>query len=148
MKNYPGSYALYAGENLEGWRTDRRPWGVGNDGRIGNLLEKTQCERGDISQTRRIYFSNRTWTDQTFWRRSGTVNTHLDTGTPNSRRKSEGFSWRLKMVSCSTTSRLTSGCRWSDKMTSGPCQETSYTAITLNPESSFTRREKNHSLFY
>ena len=48
-------YALYAG-NLEGWRTDRRPWGVGNDGRIGNLLEKTQCERGDISQTRRIYF--------------------------------------------------------------------------------------------
>ena len=30
----------------------------------------------------------------------------------------------------------------------GPCQETSYTAITLNPESSFTRREKNHSLFH
>ena len=27
-------------------------------------------------------------------------------------------------------------------------QETSYTAITLNPESSFTRREKNHSLFH
>ena len=32
-------------------------WGVGDGGRIGNLLEKTQCERGDISQTkRRIYF--------------------------------------------------------------------------------------------
>ena len=30
----------------------------------------------------------------------------------------------------------------------GPCQEASYTAITLNPESSFTRREKNHSLFH
>ena len=29
--------------------------------RIGNLLEKTQCERGDISQTRRIHFSNRRW---------------------------------------------------------------------------------------
>ena len=28
----------------------------------------------------------------------------------------------------------------------GPCRETSYTAITLNPESNFTRREKNHSL--
>ena len=26
----------------------------------------------------------------------------------------------------------------------GPCQETSFTAITLNPESNFTRREKNH----
>ena len=49
-------YALYAGGNLEGWRTDRRPWGVGDDGRIGNLLQKTQCERGDISKTRRIYF--------------------------------------------------------------------------------------------
>ena len=50
--------------NLEGWRTDRRPWGGGNDGRIGNLLEKTQCERGDISHTRRIDFSNRRWTNQ------------------------------------------------------------------------------------
>ena len=29
-----------------------------------------------------------------------------------------------------------------------PCQETSYTAITLNPESNFTRRERNHSLFH
>ena len=32
-------------------------------------------------------------------------------------------------------------------MTSGQCQETSYAAITLNLESNFTRREKNHSLF-
>ena len=30
----------------------------------------------------------------------------------------------------------------------GPYQETSYTAITLNPESNFTRREKNHSLVH
>ena len=30
----------------------------------------------------------------------------------------------------------------------GSCLETSYTAITLNPESNFTRREKNHSLFH
>ena len=34
------------------------------------------------------------------------------------------------------------------EMTFGPCQETSYTAITLNPESNFSRREKNHSLFH
>ena len=78
-------YALYAG-NLEGWRADRRPWGVGNDGRIGNLLEKTQCERSDISQTRRI-FSNRRWTNQNPLRRSGTENTHLGTASTNSRRK-------------------------------------------------------------
>ena len=43
-------------ENLDGWRAGCRPWEVGDDGRIGNLLEKTQCERGDISQTRRIIF--------------------------------------------------------------------------------------------
>ena len=79
------------GQNLEGWRTDRRPWGVGDDGRIGNLLEKTQCERGDISQTRRIYFSNRRWTNQNTRRRSGTENVHLDTGTSNSRRRSRRF---------------------------------------------------------
>ena len=34
------------------------------------------------------------------------------------------------------------------QMTSGPFQETSKTAITVNPESNFTRREKNHSLFH
>ena len=85
--------------------------------------------------------------ESTFWRRSGTENTHLDTGTPNSRRTSKGFSLRIRWVS-STTSRLISGCRWSDKWFFGPCQETSYTAITLNPESNFIRREKNHSPFH
>ena len=99
-----------------------RPWGVGDDGRIGNLLEKTQCERGDILQTKKIYFSNRRWTNQTPWRRSRFENIHLDTAATNSRRKSpEAIN------------------------DSGPCQETSCTAITLNPESCFTRREKNHA---
>ena len=99
--------------NLEGWRTGRRPWGVGDDGRIGNLLKKTQCERGDISQTRRIYFSNRRWTNQNPWRRSGTENIHLDTASSQSWRWSRSLSWRMRRVS-STTSRLTSGCRWSN----------------------------------
>ena len=30
----------------------------------------------------------------------------------------------------------------------GPCRAASYTVITLNPESNFTRREKNHSLVH
>ena len=36
------------------------------------------------------------------------------------------------------------------QMTFGPCQEASYTAVTLNPESNITRRERerNHSLFH
>ena len=63
-----------------------------DDGRIGNLLKKTQCGRGDISQRKRkIYFSNRRWTNQTSRRRSGTENTHLDTATPNSRRSHVDF---------------------------------------------------------
>ena len=33
-------------------------------------------------------------------------------------------------------------------MTFGPCQETSYNAITLDQESNFTRQGKNHSLFH
>ena len=50
--------------------------------------KKTQCERGDTSQREwKIHFSSRRWTNHTFWRRSGTENTHIDTGTPNSRRK-------------------------------------------------------------
>ena len=51
--------------------------------------KKTHCERGDISKRKRIiYFSNRRWTNQTLWRRSRPENIHLDTGSPNSRRKS------------------------------------------------------------
>ena len=101
------------GQNLEGWRTGRRHWGVGKAERIRNQLEKTQCERGDISQTRRTYFSNRRWTNKNSWRRSGTENIHLGTAATKSRRGSHWLSWRLRRVS-STTSRLMSGCRWSN----------------------------------
>ena len=65
-KVWPGlffGYALYAGGIWKGY-TGFRPWGVGDGGRIRNLLKKTQCERGDISQRKkRIYFSNRRWTN-------------------------------------------------------------------------------------
>ena len=103
------------GWNLEGWHIGCRHWGVGNDGRIRNLLSKTQCERSNISRRKcNIDFSSRRWTNQSFWKRSGTENTHFDTGTTNSRRRSRRFSWRIRRVS-STTSRLTSRCWWSNK---------------------------------
>ena len=87
-----------------------------------NLFEKTQCERGDISQRkRRIYFSNRRWTNSTFWRRSGLENIHLGTASTSSRRKSRRFSWRIRRVS-STTARLISGCGRSVKTIFGPCR--------------------------
>ena len=45
--------------------------------------------RWDISQTKwKIYFSNRRWTNQNPWRRSGTENIHLGTASTNSSRKS------------------------------------------------------------
>ena len=46
-------YALYAGGNLEGWRTDRRPWGDGDDGRIGNLSTRKDSMR------KRWFFPNK-----------------------------------------------------------------------------------------
>ena len=46
--------------------------------------------------------SSRRWTNQIYWVRSGTENTHLDTRTPNSRRESHRFSWRIRRVSTST----------------------------------------------
>ena len=42
----------------------------------------------------------------------------------------------------------TSGCRWSTTWFLVHFRKLSYTAITLNPESNFTRREKNHFLYH
>ena len=139
-------YALYAGRIWKG------------DVLIADLEELETMDASEIYSKRltakevifpkehgKFVFSSRRWTNQTSWRRSGTENIHLDTGTSNSRRRSRRFSWRITTVS-STTSRPTCGCEARNDF--GPCQETSYAAITLNPESNFTRRERNHSLFH
>ena len=83
---------------------------------------------------------------KTPWRRSRPENIHLDTAATNSRRKSPWFSWRIRSLFHHLTTRFRMPVE--QLMTSGPCQETSYTAITLNPESSFARREKNLTLFH
>ena len=47
------AYALYGRRgNLEGWRTGCRPWGVGDDGRIGNLLKKVLSEESESRNSR------------------------------------------------------------------------------------------------
>ena len=82
-------YALYAGGIWKGDVLIADLEEFGDDGRIGNLLKKTQCERGDISQRKRMnLFSNRRWTNQNPWRRSGPENIHLGTASTNSRRES------------------------------------------------------------
>ena len=110
------------GGNLERWRTDCMHCGVGYDGCIGNLLWKTQREG------------------------SGIENTHSDTRTPNSRRRRKRFFCGIRRVFHHFWTHFWMPVkRWT---ISGPCREASYTAITLNHESNFTRREKNHSLFH
>ena len=86
-------------------------------------------------------FSNRRWTNQNPWRRSGTENIHLDTAatTLTFLENQMGLFHNLM-----THFRMPLKLR----LIFGPCREASYTAITLNPESNFTRREKNHSLFH
>ena len=78
---------------------------------LKSTRKDSNAKKGDISPKKmEILFSNRRWTNQTSWRRSGTENIHLDTAATNSRRTSPRFSWRIRRVS-STTSRLVSGCR-------------------------------------
>ena len=101
------------GVNLEGWQTGCRHSGVGNYGRIWNLLDKTMRMRCNFQKKMEI-FSTRRWTNQTPWRRSGTENIHFGAASTNSRREYYWLSWRIRRIS-STTSRLISGCRWSDK---------------------------------
>ena len=81
-------YALYAGEfgRVTYWLQTLRSWRRWTHRK--STQKKTQCERGDISQRkRRIYFSNRRWTNQNPWRRSGPENIHLGTASTNSRRE-------------------------------------------------------------
>ena len=81
-------YALYAGGIWKG------------DVLIADLEELETMDASEIyskrlivqevifsHRKRRIYFSNRRWTNQNLWRRSGTENIHLGTASTNSRRE-------------------------------------------------------------
>ena len=81
-------YALYAGGVWKG------------DVLVADLEELETMDASEIyskrlnakevifpKEKRRIYFSNRRWTNQNPWRRSGTENIHLGTASTNSRRE-------------------------------------------------------------
>ena len=53
--------------------------------------EELEAMDGSEIYSKRLNAKEVRWTNQTFWRRSGTENTHLGTEAPNSRRKSKGF---------------------------------------------------------
>ena len=80
-------YALYAERIWKGfWLQTLRSWKRWTHQK--STLKKSQCEGGDISLKKwNIYFSNRRWTNQNPWRRSGTENIHFGTASTNSRRK-------------------------------------------------------------
>ena len=131
--------------NLEGWHNDDEELETMDASEI--YAKRLNAKEGDISQTRRIYFSNRRWTNQNPWRRSGTENIHLDTAATNSRRGSRWHSWRIRRVS-STTSWLISGCRWIDKWFLVHVRKLHKPPARWTQSPNFSRREKNHSLFH
>ena len=101
------------GGNLEGWRIGCRSWGVGNDGRIRNLLKKDSMRKRWYFPKENLFFQSqmdesnvleeiRTWEHPPWY------------GIDQLKgRKSRRFSWRIRRVSF-TTWWLVSGCRWSD----------------------------------
>ena len=75
------------------------------------------------------------------------MNIHFDTAATNSRR---GVILTFLEEQKGLFHHLTTRFRMLVKqlLISGPCLETSYAAITLNLESNFSCREKNHSPFH
>ena len=98
------------------------------------LNSKEGCKGSSL---RTIHISSRRWTNQTSWRRSGSENIHRDTGPPNSRRRSKVFSWRI-----------ISGCRWSKNWFLVHVRKLHIPPSRWTKSQTFTRREKNHSLFH
>ena len=78
------------GRKLKGWHIDCTHWGVGNDGRIRNLLWNTQCKGSDISE-KKNHISSRRWTNEICWRKSGTENILLNREHPIRRESHEHF---------------------------------------------------------
>ena len=112
------------------------------------LTKKTQCERVDISpRIRKIFFQSQ-MDESNFLKGIKTWKHPPWYGIDHFEEKvTLIFYENLKGLHLH---HLTTHFRMpvKRKMTFGPCQEASYTAITLNQESNFTRREKNHSLFH
>ena len=135
------------GWNLEGWHIGCRPWGVGNDGRNRNLLKKTQSKGNDISQRKRkIHFPA---ADGRIKLLGGDQELRTTTLIRKRPIRGEGHTdflrIRKELFHNLKTHLWMPVKRW---MIFRPRQETSYAAITLNPESNFSRWEKNHSLFH
>ena len=110
------------------------------------IYSKMFNAKDDTSQTRRIYFSGRWWMSQ-----NPGGDQELRTSTLIRPRPSRGeghvhfFGESDRSFPQPHDSFPVAGEAMNDFWS---MREVSYTAITLNPESHFTRRERNHSQFH
>ena len=100
-------YALHAGGLWKGDVLIADFEELETNGRIGKSTQKDSMrKRWYFQKQGEIYFSNRRWTNQNTWKRSGTENIHLDTAeTQFKERVICRLSWRIRRAS-STTSWL------------------------------------------
>ena len=140
-------YALYAGGIWKG------------DVLIADLEELETMDASEIYSKRlnakevifpkqgEFIFPNRRWTNQTLGGDQGPENIHPWYGIVQFKEKVILTFLRNQK---GLFHHLTTHFRMPVKRNTifGPCREASKTATTLNTESNFTRREKNHSLFH
>ena len=139
---------IVRGVNLEGWHNGCRHWGAGNDGRIWNLLKKRLNAKEAIfpKQNGKFIFPvadgriKPLGGDQEL-RTSTLIRDHPIRGEGHRNFLGESEGSLPPPQDTLPDSGEAIHDFWS-------FQETSSTAITLSPESNFTRREKNHSLFH
>ena len=130
--------------NLEKRHFGRRHWGIGPDGRIWNLREKTQCKESvNANEWWKVYIPNRRWNGKTLWRSSGSENIHLNLGPPRPRRENKEIFDENQTDLLQTRFETRRGMMVKLGMVSGPFQANLvFTVITWNPQSNCTCREK------
>ena len=128
-KVLPGLFLrIVRGWNLEGWRTGRRPWGVGDDGRIGNLLKTLNAKEVIFHEKKRIYFPIADG-------RIKPLGGDQDLRTSTLIRERQ-FEEKVTLIFLENQKGLFHHLKTHFRMPVklwmifGPCQETSYTAIT------------------
>ena len=88
------------------------------------------------------------WDSETSWRRSASENIHLNPDSAQTEEKNKMIFEENQTGLLQPHDKTHHGMMVKSKIIFGLFQEILFTAITLNPESSFTRREKSHSLFH
>ena len=141
LARYFPRLSITRGENLERRPHVHRHWRIGGDGRIRTPRQKAQC-KGSVNADERwqFYIPSRRWNSQNPWRRSTSESIHLNQGSSWTRRGTRSFS-RIQ------TNSLLQHHFKTTQHGMMRLQETSFIAITWNPESNCTCREKHHFLF-